>query len=189
MKINYSKSKLLYFTKRNTSACILPTEIFSVKAVTVLKVLGVTFEKNLTFEEHFKSVVRRASQRLYFLRILKDTLTKEKLWIVFNGLIRSILEYAAPLFISLSRSVCKQIERVQQRAHQIVCGSNCDCVLVTLEQRRITLAIRLFDSIYKCAHPLSKYRLPQPRKQLRIPATQRNARRNYFFIKCALITR
>lgn len=187
MEINDTKSKLLYFTKRNTYTCILPTEIFSIKAVTTLKILGVTFQKNLNFEEHFKLIVRRASQRLYFLRILKNNLPTEKIWMVFNGLIRSILEYAAPLFISLPRTVCKQIESIQKRAHKIVCGINCNCILVTLEKRRIDLAMRLFDSIYKHQHPLSKYGLPKPKKRFQMPIIRTNVRRDSFFIKCAII--
>ena len=76
-------------------------------------------------------------------------MSTSELWKIFNGLIRSVLEYAAPLFISLTKSLCKQIESIQKRAHNIICGDvqDCGCVLIALESRRTELALRLFESI------------------------------------------
>ena len=191
MEINPCKSNLLFFTKRNTSSCILPSELFSIKAVSTLKILGVTFDQKLNFNEHFKEVLKCASRRLYFLRVLKNIMSIKELWMVFNGVIRSILEYAAPLFISLPRSVCKIIETIQKRAHEIICDNTeaCNCVVVSLATRRIDLALRLHDQIYKSTHhPLSQHKLSFSRTQrLQIPILNRNLRRNSFFVKCAIL--
>ena len=102
-------------------------------------------------------------------------MSKNELWTVFTGLIRSVLEYAAPLFISLSKSLCKQIELIQNRAHKIICGAveNCGCVLSTLESCRIDLA-------------LLRYNLNRLRKHFHAPMINRTQRRNSFFIKCAI---
>ena len=112
---------MLFFTKINTSSCILPNEIFSMKSVSTLKILGVTFDKNLDFKVHFKQILKCATLQLYILRVLKNVMSKLELWKVFNGLIRSLLEYALPLFLSLPKSACSNIETVLKRAHKIIC--------------------------------------------------------------------
>jgi hypothetical protein len=192
MQINAEKSKMLFFTKMNTTSITLPNELFSIKSVSTLKILGITFDKKLEYKEHFKQVLKSASQRLYILRVLKNVMTKLELWNIFNSLIRSLLEYASPLFISLPKSLCSNIERILKRAHKIICGNitNCGCVLITMENRRLDLALRLFDDIYKCTnHPLSHCRLQRSKttNRLLMPIINRNLRQNTFSIKCALI--
>lgn len=68
----------------------------------------------------------------------KKTHTKKELWLVYNTLIRSTIEYANPLFISLKKSLIHKIENLQIRAHYIICGDikKCKCKLESLEERR-----------------------------------------------------
>jgi len=96
--------------------------MYGIQAVSTLKLLGVTFDVKLDFKEHFIDILKRASQRLYFLRILKKHFGKDKLWYIFFTLIRSLLEYAAPLFMCLPKSVDEWLEKLQRRAHRIMCG-------------------------------------------------------------------
>ena len=124
MMINSNKSKIMYFKRMSVNLELLPQSIFNIRTCNQLKLLGVHLDPLLTFEEHFNAVLKRASQRLYFLRVLKKTHSKTELWLIYNIMIRSILEYASPLFMSLKKSLVKRIESLQKRAHRIICDAN-----------------------------------------------------------------
>ena len=105
-------------------------------------------------------IIKKASQRIYFLGILKRTHTKSKLWNVYFTLIRSILEYAAPIFMAISKNLSSSLEKFQRKAHHIICDSLCvdvNCALSSLADRRVLLSARLFPNIMKndASHPLA----------------------------------
>ena len=94
MFINFTKMKVL-----NANFCsklLPPLPIFD--NVSVIKLLGLHFNAKLNWFDHFNFVSKKASSRLYVLRILKPFLTHDELVIVFYALIQSILDYASPLF-------------------------------------------------------------------------------------------
>ena len=101
MRLNKTKSKLLYFTKASPMQNILPTELMSIKSVQCLRLLGVTFTNDMNLATHFQLVIKKASQRLYYLKCMKPFLKKNERWHVYIALIRSILEYGAPMFSSI----------------------------------------------------------------------------------------
>jgi hypothetical protein len=155
MTINTSKSKILYFRRNSAQNCILPHEFFSIKCCSILKLLGVTLNEHLNFKDHFEFVLKKASQRLYFLRILKPYRTKIELWRIYFSIIRSILEYAAPIFMALPKGLSDNIEKLQRRAHRIICGEHCvTCNIPSLSSRRIIMGTRLFNKIKNDQHPL-----------------------------------
>jgi hypothetical protein len=188
MTINSSKCKILNLNKSSTSICILLNNIFSIKVCETLKLLGVTFDQKLDFNEHFSLILKRAAQRLYFLRVLKNIYTKEQLWKIFNSLIRSILEYAAPLFMDLPKYLCNDLEKIQRRAHRIICERPdlCNCQIISLESRRVDLGLRLFRKACAAGHPLHLL-IPVKRKnRFTLPFIRTNRRRAGFFIQCVI---
>jgi hypothetical protein len=137
--------------------------------------------ENLSFKEHFEFVVKRASQRLHFLRFVKNFISKSELWNIYFSLIRSRLEYESQLYIHLLKIISKNLDRIQTRAHKIICGNNqCECKILTLEQRRILLAKRLFNNTKSKDHFLNLY-FPHTTKhgRLNIPTFNTNRRRNW----------
>jgi hypothetical protein len=187
--INNEKSKLLYILKHSPSKDILPKEILGFKVYDSLKLLGVTWTQNLSFNTHVDMLIKRASQRLHLLRILKSLLPKAELWNIYFALIRSLVEYACQLFITLPKNLSKNLERIQLRAHRIICGYNpCDCKVVTLEERRRILALRLFKNSMDMNHPLNGFLPPLTKHRRRIvPINTTNRRRNSFFVKCTIL--
>lgn len=195
MLINNEKCSVLYFKKPNAFRCLLPNSIMGIKACQNLKLLGITFNEQLCFKDHFNLILKRASQRLYYLRVLKNYYCKKELWNVFNTLIRSILEYAHPIFVNLPAKTCVKIELIQKRAHKIICGianyKNCtDCVLIPLEERRKILAMRLFKKMNLCLnHPLSKlvHRRSERSTAFILPTINTNRYRNGFINSCTIV--
>ena len=140
--VNQSKCKALCIRFRKDCTPVILTHV---KFVKELKILGVIFNENLTWTSHCNFVVKRASQRLYILRILKSVVPRDTLICVFNATVRSCLEYASPLFVGLSIEHSRRLESIQKRFHRLLCGRECrEPCLEPLEGRRHAAALKVF---------------------------------------------
>ena len=145
-----------------------------------LKFLGMTFEQSLKWDNHIHNICRQASSRLFVLRRMKLFLDKRELITLYYACIRSVLEYNSEVFIGLNEMNNSKLERVNRRAHRIVCGKKCDCPhFPPLKARREARANKTFKTLFN-EHNLIKHTLPiiLPRSQhLQLPHmnTQRRA--------------
>ena len=63
------------------------------------KLLGLTISSNLTWNAHVRDVIKKASKRIYFLIQLKRAnVSYDNLKLFYTTCIRSILDYAVPVF-------------------------------------------------------------------------------------------
>ena len=85
---------------------------------TSAKLLGVTINSNLTWNDHIEELVKKSSRKLYFLVQLKRTQITPKDFVAYYcAYIRSSLDYACPVFYhSLPNYLQTDLERVQKRA-------------------------------------------------------------------------
>ena len=77
-------------------------------------------------------MIKCASQRLFFIRLLKSQVNQEEICTAFNSLVRSILEYCAPLFIGLSKCNANKLEKILSRFHRLICGDATKHVTYTI---------------------------------------------------------
>ena len=179
--INWSQSNLMNINwKKTKEMCVGPigkhnipllnVDGHIVQRVNVFKLLGVTVDSNLKWENHVHSICSKASSRLYFLLLLRrSSVSKCDLLHFCESYIRPILEYACPVWhSSLTNEQCQRIETIQRRAMSIidkqsdylnVCKAN---NLLTLYERREMLCRTFFNSIFKSESCLN-YLLPSPR--------------------------
>ena len=114
-----------------------------IERVLTYKLLGVYISEDLSWNVHIEHIVKKANKRLYALRTLKKGgLTTMQLVQVYCSIVRSVLEYACPVWAALPKYLDDTIESVQKRALRIVLP-NChyDDALIqsgitTLSQRR-----------------------------------------------------
>ena len=114
-----------------------------IERVLTYKLLGVYISEDLSWNVHIEHIVKKANKRLYALRTLKKSgITTMQLVQVYCSIVRSVLEYACPVWAALPKYLDDAIESVQKRALRIVLP-NChyDDVLIqsgitTLSQRR-----------------------------------------------------
>ena len=154
-----------------------------VKRVSTLNILGVTLNERGNWTSHVDTVTKTASRRLYALRILRPLLPDKSLRVTYNALLRSILEYCAPLFLGITQTDSNRLEAVQNRFHKLLCGRECKkkC-MEDLESRRRKLALRLLSKIMEKDHVLH-HCLPSTTKAGRfILPTRRTSRRCKAFI-------
>ena len=163
-------------------------ELNGVVSVDELTILGVTFDARCGWSSHFDKVVKNASRRLYALRLLRSTLNKKQLIIVYNSLLRSILEYCGPLFLGMSEKDRHRLDGLQKRFHRLLCGRSCkeDC-LESLNDRRCNTSLKFLEKI-KEDHVLNEI-LPQISKTGRFILPNRRTERrsrSYIPIACEL---
>ena len=97
MKLNPKKCKeMLINFMQNDNFTIRPTVLGNntVECVTTYKLLGIIISNDLKWNEHIDYILKKASKRLYSLRILKKVgVNKEGILKVYLTTIRPILEY------------------------------------------------------------------------------------------------
>ena len=189
--LNNSKTKLMIMDKRRGDSMPPPPTPLPISEK--LTVLGVVFHYSMKWKAHVHNVAKRAFQRVYLIKTLKrmPNITKEDLFIVYDHLIRSILEYNAPLFVGISKREDVLLEEVQRRCHRIICGEACNqnC-LQTLSERRKSHAMKLFErSIKEESHPLHKL-MPHTlihSGKLSVPYCRTQCRQSSFVPFCTLL--
>ena len=152
LHINATKCKILTIKKSEAyNDFVIP----NVTAVEVLPILGVRFNNRGTWSSHVDSVVATSSRRFYAARILRRSLSKSSMLLLYFSLIRSVMEYCAPLFISLSVRDCNRLDRIQRRFHRLICGEECNKVCLTnLSKRRVDLSLKFLNRIMSPSHVL-----------------------------------
>ena len=92
-----------------------------IERVVTFKLLGVYISDDLLCNVHIEHEVKKANKRLYALPALKKSgLTITQLVQVYCSIVRSVLEYACPVWAALSKYLEDAIESVQKRALRIV---------------------------------------------------------------------
>ena len=150
MKLNVSKTKHMLCKKQTTLNLHFTTSLCS-----QLKILGVIYEENLTWSLQVEAMVKRASQKCFLLRNLKQVLSKKDLLNIYNAFILSSLEYCSGLLVGLTTRDTEKLEKVRRKCHRIICGSNCTCDSFSpLFVRRYHHALNIIKSMQQPHHIL-----------------------------------
>ena len=89
----------------------------AIKRVNSYKILGVHVSDDLTGNTHIDYLFKKANKCLFALRILKKSgVAVDDLVKIFCALIRSVLEYASPVWAALLEYLDNVIESVQRKA-------------------------------------------------------------------------
>ena len=186
MLIKNEKSKQIFFSRN----CNFDNSSFVISDIPVqnqMRILGIIFDDSLKWNSHIHEICKKASSKMYVLHQLKQFVTKEKLIVIFQSCIRSILEYCSPLFTDLNVGLCKELEKIQNRGHFIICESwHCDCSnFVPLSYRRLIIAYKLFLTIMKNENHVLHHFLFTKMKhsgQFRLPSLRSTSFEQSFFV-------
>ena len=141
LSLNANKTKAIIFRKSKCHTIYTWDIDPDISEVTCIKLLGVEINNELTWDNHIDAIVRICSQRMYSLRVLKPLLTTDELMCVYNGIIRSKLEYCCQIFVGTTDKNKRKLQRVQQRFHRPCSAYDCknNCV-PDLDNRRLELS-------------------------------------------------
>ena len=126
-----------------------------------MTILGIKINNNLDWTDQIHSLVKKANQRLHILRILKQHTTDEELHNIYLGLMRSVLEYASPLFVGLNMTLDTKLQRVANRAHKLIYGASSCYKCGTLRERRMNASLKLFRKIESNSHHILHNKIPE----------------------------
>ena len=159
VRLNPQKCNIMRVTFSKTPVPALDFTLCNdvLKEVSSIKLLGVTIQCDLKWDNHVLTIISRASSRLYMLRRLKEfRLPSADMVTVYIGFVRPILEYACPVWhSSLTCAQSASIERIQKRALRLIFpGMSYSKALELagiseLESRRIHLCLSFAKSAIK----------------------------------------
>ena len=162
MKINAQKTKEMTINFARSTNHIPSLQIGGqeIEKVQNTKLLGMTISDNLSWEAHMDAITSKASQRLYFLRVLKRAnVSMDKFLAIYCSLVRPVVEYACQVWHgTLTKEQNDSVENIQKRALQIIMPeATYDLALKvselpTLEKRRTEMCKRLFIEIQDKNH-------------------------------------
>ena len=147
MKINTNKTKeiLVNFARSSDHIPTLEINGQEIGKVGQAKLPGVTISNDLSWEAHINVITAKASQRLFFLRILKRAkVSVDKMLAIYCSIVRPVVEYACQVWHGgLTKEQTDTVENIQERAlHIIMPDASYDLAmqianLTTLSSRRV----------------------------------------------------
>ena len=179
MKINKEKTNLMLFSKsRNFD---FPPEMYfkdetKVETIREQTLLGVVISDDLKWKQNTEFICSKARRKLWVLRRMMNLdLDEFELFDAYKKEIRSILEYAVPVWhSSITRKQSAQIESVQKLAFRMILKesyssykSACNHFQTnTLKQRRLDICKRFAlknlespNSLFECTNPDPRLRI------------------------------
>jgi len=142
--LNSDKTQMITVVKKKQSAKMDTGQ----NITNQLTILGVVFDSNLSFNTYIRKTITSANKGLFYLRLSKQYLEKTDLVKLYNGIIRTKLEYANVLLCGMSKGHKKQLQQVQRRAHNVICHFSCHCKLLqNLNDRRDAQTIDFIKKI------------------------------------------
>ena len=179
LSLNVAKTKGIIFSRgRFKEETMIVHSLSCVNFNRCVRFLGVMLDESLGWRAHIDYILKKCCQRMYILRRLRPIFTKDELLLVYFNLIRTLIEYACPVFVGLSSSDSLRLKRLQNRCLRI-----CDIHVHApdLADRRLSMALSTFlklpavDTLLKSLLPAS---LPSGR--LSVPFCRSSLRRSSF---------
>ena len=117
MKANSDKCHLLIINSQDNTIKIGNENIIGSSSV---KLLGITIDNKLNFNEHITKIYKQASQKLHALARIAKYMDSQKLRIIMKAFIESQFNYCPLIWMFHSRVLNNKINRLHERALRIV---------------------------------------------------------------------
>ena len=117
-----SKSQAMTISRHRHQWPIPPTKFngLDVEEVSVLKLLGVVFDRHLHFGHHLRTLAIRASQRIGILRKASNILDLRGRITAYKGFVRPVMEYCPLVWCGAATRHLARLNRVQKRALSLI---------------------------------------------------------------------
>ena len=144
MKLNENKCHLMIFgNKCNDSVVTIGNSI--IKESDYEKLLGVTYDKKLSFTKHVEDLCKKANQNLHALARLCNYIDPVKLKLLMDAFINSQFNYCPLLWMFHDRKITSKVNKIRERAVRIV-SNNSGNGLVNNVNSSATTAVRDFQN-------------------------------------------
>jgi Reverse transcriptase (RNA-dependent DNA polymerase) len=96
----------------------------NIMKVDQVKYLGIILDNKLNFNEHFENVVKKISNKTWFLSRMKFKLDKSHRTLVYKTMIEPHLQYCSTILFIMSDEKVEKLQKLQNRAMRTIL--NCD---------------------------------------------------------------
>ena len=117
-KLNAEKCHLLVSNHNKDIFINVEEEI--IECENSVKLLGVTLDNKLNFNEHVSNICKKASLKLHALARISNYMSQEKLRILMKAFIESQFAYCPLTWMFHSRTLNNRINRLHERALRLV---------------------------------------------------------------------
>ena len=119
LKLYDDKCHLMIFGGKSTEATVTIGNS-KINESDYEKLLGVTFDKKLSFKKHVEDLYKKANQKLHALARLSNYIDPIKSEILMNSFIRSQFNYCPLVWMFHDRATNSKLNRIQERALRMV---------------------------------------------------------------------
>ena len=118
LQLNQKKSEVIQFTTtrgrdRVDDVAAIRVSNAVIPPVSTVRSLGVTLDKKLTFDQHVTDICRSCYHHIRALRHVRESLQDEVARTVACSLVSSRLDYCNSLFVGMTKSNFRKLQRVQ----------------------------------------------------------------------------
>ena len=137
-----SKSQAMVISRHKNDWAIPPVSFNGhvVDEVDTMRLLGVTFDRHLSYSPHLRSTAVRAAQRIGFLRKAFTLLDHHGRTVAYKGFIRPVLEYCPLVWSGAAACHLERLDKVQKRALSLIGAGT---IIDSLALRRTVSALCL----------------------------------------------
>ena len=126
MKVNSSKTQLIVFGTRKALKDLSPVHLsFGTSTITesrVVKNLGLTMDRHLTFEDHIHQLVARCTGVLIAMSHAKHVLPSFTVALVIDALVVSAIRYCITIYGTCSKTQLHRIQKLLNFSARVISG-------------------------------------------------------------------
>jgi len=97
----------------------LPVQYITLQSVETHRLLGVHFDKNLTWNIHIDNLCKQVNIKINLLKRISHFLTLDMKKLFYTGYISAIIEYACIVWGIGNKTNSNRIIKLQKRAHEL----------------------------------------------------------------------
>ena len=133
-----------------------------------LEVLGVIYDKSLTYASHIRSVAKNAASKITSLRRITWVVGKEAMEMLYKAQVRSVMEFAPLAWGGAAHTHLELLNKVQRRAVRLIQEEEGESTIDPLQHRRDVAGLTAMFKIHvmNCEH---LHPLRQPPRLLHRP--------------------
>ena len=123
MKANQGKCHLIIADinhKNYDSKTFVYLEDAFLESENIVKLLGILIDKELTFEDHIRSLLKKANQKFHALMRASKYMSQDKLRILLKAFIESQFNYCPLIWMCHSKKMHNRINKLHERALRVV---------------------------------------------------------------------
>ena len=117
-KLNADKCNLIISKQSEGISINIVDEI--IECSSSVKLLGITIDNKLNFDEHVTKICKKASQKLHALARISHHMSQEKLRVIMKAFIESQFGYCPLVWMFYSRTLNNRINKLHERALRLV---------------------------------------------------------------------